>query len=113
VSECDDDLLVRRGVHWCVGIGVRQHLPGVGGNFQDHVALYCAWESQVPLSPRNNMVESTVYSTISDSETPDVFICQVEAPGATGEFAARFELPASGWSLGVVWHTPRVGGTCN
>lgn len=82
------------------GIGVRQHLPGVGRNFQDHVALYCVWQDQVPLPPRNNMSESTVYSTISDSETPDVFICQGEAPIASSEeVAARFELPASGWSL--------------
>jgi choline dehydrogenase len=83
-----------------VGIPVRQHLSGVGRNFQDHVAVYCVWHDQVPLPPRNNMSESTVYSTISDSETPDVFICQAEVPIASSdEAAARFGLPPSGWTL--------------
>lgn len=82
------------------GIVVRQHLPGVGRNFQDHVALYCVWQDQVPLPPRNNMSESTVYWTNSDSAAPDVFICQAEVPIASSqEVAARFELPASGWTL--------------
>jgi choline dehydrogenase len=82
------------------GIVVRQHLPGVGRNFQDHVALYCVWQDQVPLPPRNNMSESTVYWTISDSAAPDVFICQAEVPiPSSEEVAARFKLPASGWTL--------------
>jgi choline dehydrogenase len=81
-------------------IPVRQHLPGVGRNFQDHVAIYCVWHDQVPLPPRNNMSESTVYATISDSETPDVFICQAELPIASSdETVARFGLPPSGWTL--------------
>src|SRR5882757_1468572 len=42
------------------GIPVRQHLPGVGRNFQDHVALRCVWQDRVPLPPRNNMGECTV-----------------------------------------------------
>jgi len=33
------------------GIPVRQHLPGVGRNFQDHVALRCVWQDRVPLPP--------------------------------------------------------------
>jgi choline dehydrogenase len=82
-----------------VGIPVRQHLPGGGGNFQDHVALYCAWQDRVPLPPRNNMGEATVYWTMSDSDTPDVFICQSEVPLASEETAARFGLPPTGWTL--------------
>ena len=82
------------------GIPVRQHLPGVGRNLQDHVALYCVWQDQVPLPPRNNMAESTVYWTMSDSDTPDVFICQAEAPiTPSEENVARYGLPPSGWSL--------------
>lgn len=81
------------------GIPVHQHLPGVGRNFQDHVGLGCVWQDQVPLAPRKNMSESTVYRTISDSECPDVFICQGDGPFASEEAAARFGLPASGWTL--------------
>jgi choline dehydrogenase len=82
------------------GIEVRQHLAGVGRNFQDHVAFYCGWEYEVPLAPRNNMSEATVYwTTMPTSDSPDVFICQAEIPYATEETIARFGLPDSGWSL--------------
>jgi choline dehydrogenase len=81
------------------GIPVRQHLPGVGRNFQDHVAMHCVWQDQVPLPPRNNMAESTVYWTMSDSDTPDVFICQAEVPVGSDETVARFGLPPSGWTF--------------
>lgn len=81
------------------GIPVRQHLPGVGGNFQDHVALCCVWQDRVALPPRNNMSESTVYWTLSESGTPDALICQVEVPMASDETVARFGLPPSGWTL--------------
>lgn len=82
------------------GIEVRQHLAGVGRNFQDHVAFYCVWEYQVPLPPRNNMSEATLYwTTMPTSESPDVFVCQAEIPYAPAETVARFGLPTSGWSL--------------
>jgi choline dehydrogenase len=82
------------------GIEVRQHLAGVGRNFQDHVAFYCGWEYQVPLPPRNNMSEAALYwTTMPTSDSPDVFICQAEIPYATEETVATFGLPASGWSL--------------
>jgi choline dehydrogenase len=81
------------------GVPVRQHLPGVGRNFQDHVALYSVWQDQVPLPPRNTMSEATVYWTMSDSDTPDVLICQVEVPLGTDETVARFGLPATGWTF--------------
>lgn len=81
------------------GIRVRQHLPGVGRNFQDHVAIHCVWQDRVPLPPRNTMSEATVYWTMSDAETPDVFICQAELPIGTDETIARFGLPQSGWTL--------------
>jgi choline dehydrogenase len=83
-----------------LGIPVRQHLAGVGQNFQDHVAFYCGWEYQVPLPPRNNMSEATVYwTTAPTSHSPDVFICQAEIPYGTAETVAQFGLPTAGWSL--------------
>jgi choline dehydrogenase len=82
------------------GIPVRQHLAGVGRNFQDHVAFYCGWEYRVPLPPRNNMSEATLYwTTMPTSDSPDVFVCQAEIPYATEETMVRFGLPTSGWSL--------------
>jgi choline dehydrogenase len=93
------------------GIPVRQHLPGVGGNLQDHVALYCVWQDRVPLPPRNNMAEATVYWTMSDSDTPDVFICQAEVPiPASDQAVAQFGLPPSGWTLAAGIAHPRSRG---
>jgi choline dehydrogenase len=82
-----------------LGITVRQNLRGVGQNFQDHLALYSVWQDQIPLPIRNNGSEATMYWTGSDSDTPDVFICQTEAPYASAESVARFGLPNSGWAL--------------
>jgi choline dehydrogenase len=82
-----------------LGITVRQNLRGVGQNFQDHLALYSVWQDQIPLPIRNNGSEATIYWTGSDSDTPDVFICQTEAPYASAESVARFGLPNSGWAL--------------
>ena len=69
----------------------------VGRNLQDHVALYCVWEHRVPLQPRNTLSEAVVYWTTSDSDTPDVYICQAEVPIGTEETIARFGMPGSGW----------------
>jgi choline dehydrogenase len=42
-----------------LGIPVVQHLPGVGQNFEDHVAVCCLWEYPQPLRPHNNATEAT------------------------------------------------------
>jgi choline dehydrogenase len=82
------------------GIPVVQHLPGVGKNFQDHVAFDCVWESREALAPRNTMSEATLFWKSDPSlETPDLQACQAEAPWASPENAARFELPAHGWTF--------------
>jgi choline dehydrogenase len=93
-----------------VGIPVRQHLPGVGRNLQDHLALNCVWQARLPLPPRNNMAESTVYWSTSTSDTPDVFICQAEVPLATDETVARFGLPANGWTMSAGVAHPKSRG---
>lgn len=92
------------------GIPVRQHLPGVGRNFQDHVALHCVWQDRIPLPPRNNMAEATVYWTMSDSDTPDVFICQAEIPFGTEETIAQFGSPPSGWTMAAGVAHPKSRG---
>ena len=83
-----------------LGISVVQHLPGVGQNFQDHPAFGCIWEYQEALPPRNNLGEATFFWK-SDPRlaSPDLQTCQVEVPLCSAENAARFALPASGWTL--------------
>jgi choline dehydrogenase len=83
-----------------LGIPVVQHLPGVGQNFQDHPAFGCIWEYQEALPPRNNLGEA-VFFWKSDPRlaSPDLQTCQVEVPLCSAENAARFGLPASGWTL--------------
>jgi choline dehydrogenase len=93
------------------GIPVVRHLPGVGQNLQDHVAFDCVWEYLDPLPPRNTMSESIIFwKSEFGLSYPDLLICQAEVPKTTVENAARFGLPASGWTLfGAVAH-PRSSG---
>lgn len=93
------------------GIPVRQHLPGVGRNFQDHTAIYNVWEYQVPLPPRNNMAEMTAYwNAVSEADAPDVMLCQGEAAFGTAEAIARYGLPAAGWTLTSAVAQPKSRG---
>ncbi len=89
-----------------LGIPVVQHLPGVGRNFQDHVAVDCVWEYREALPPRNNLGEVTFFwKSEAGRDTPDLQTCQIEVPIASAENAARFGLSAiSGWTArgGVV-----------
>jgi choline dehydrogenase-like flavoprotein len=91
-------------------IPIREHLPGVGRGLQDHVSLSCVWQDRVPLPPRNNMGEAAIYWTTSDSDTPDVFICQAEVPLGTDETVARFGAPPTGWTLNAGISHPRSRG---
>ncbi len=82
------------------GIPVLQHTPGVGKNFQDHIAFDCIWEYRDPLPPRNTMAEAT-YFWKSDSAvaTPDIQTCLAEVPKTTPENSTLFEVPQHGWTL--------------
>ena len=83
-----------------VGIPLLQHLPGVGRNFQDHPALGCVWEGAETLDARNTMCEATFFwRSKTGLESPDLQTCQAEIPFSSAENAARFGMPASGWSL--------------
>jgi choline dehydrogenase len=87
------------------GIPVVEHLPGVGQNFQDHPRFCCVWEYSEALPARNNLGEATFFwKSQSEIASPDLQACQAEVPLASPENAARFGLPASGWTLvgGVV-----------
>jgi len=93
------------------GIRLVQHLPGVGQNFQDHVAIGCVWEYQQPLAPRNNGGEAT-YFWKSDStlDTPDLQTCQAEVPLCSAEAAVRFNPPPDCWTLVGGVERPRSRG---
>jgi choline dehydrogenase len=94
-----------------LGIPVAQHLPGVGQNFQDHLAIGCIWEYEQPLPPRNNASEAT-YFWKSDPglPTPDLQTCLAEIPLCSAEAVARFNPPASSWTLAAAVVQPKSRG---
>jgi choline dehydrogenase len=86
------------------GIAVRQHLAGVGRNFQDHILLAgCCWEYQVPEPPRNNAAEFVFYAkSRAGLRTPDLMPVLEETPFASEVVAQQFDVPrgaASAWTL--------------
>jgi choline dehydrogenase len=94
------------------GIPVVQHLPGVGQNFQDHARFGCVWEYSEALPPRNNLSEATFFwKSQSGIASPDLQACQSEVPLASPENAARFDLPASGWTLAGTVVRPKSRGS--
>jgi choline dehydrogenase len=81
------------------GIPVRQHLPGVGQNHQDHVSFGCIWEYAEPQEVGNGGSEATLYWKSDPSlDAPDMLHCQVEFPVPSAENAAR-GVPAHGWTM--------------
>ena len=93
------------------GIPVVQHLPGVGQNFQDHIAFDCVWEYQNALPPRNTMAEATFFwKTDSALDTPNLQACLAEVPKGSTETLARFNPPPGSWTLfGGVLHPKSRG----
>ena len=81
------------------GIAVRQHLPGVGQNHQDHVSFGCIWEYSEPQEVGNGGSEATLYWKSDPSlDAPDMLHCQVEFPVPSVENAAR-GVPEHGWTM--------------
>jgi choline dehydrogenase len=86
------------------GIAVRQHLPGVGKNFQDHILLAgCCFEYVTPEPPRNNAAEFVFYAKSDSSlRTPDLMPVLEETPFGSEVTAKQYDLPtgaASAWTL--------------
>ncbi|ORW44895.1 oxidoreductase [Mycobacterium paraense] len=93
-------------------IEVRQHLPGVGKNLQDHSCLPLNYEFPQPFEATNQGEAQLFWTSDPGLDAPDLFCCQAAAPLASPENTARFgELPASCWSLcGSLTH-PRSRGS--
>jgi choline dehydrogenase len=60
-----------------LGIPLVQHLPGVGQNFQDHVAFVsCVWECQQPVEKSGNGQAILFWKSDPRLETPDIQVFQ-------------------------------------
>jgi choline dehydrogenase-like flavoprotein len=94
-SGIGDEAELRR-----VGITVRQHLPGVGRNFQDHFGLDCVWQCPETIHG-STQVGATLFwdSGAAGVEGPDLFACWGPFAKSTPENAAKFGLPENGFCL--------------
>ncbi len=82
------------------GITIRQPLPGVGRNFQDHYGFDCVWE--FPDDVRGNAQAGATFfwdSGAADIEGPDLFACLAPLTKSTPENVAKYGLPQNGWIL--------------
>jgi choline dehydrogenase len=92
------------------GIPVVQHLPGVGGNYHDHIGFNCVWEFCEPPTP-SYLAESMVFwRSRPQLESPDLFLGEGPAPNASPENAKRFGLPEAGWTFFGGLSRPRSRG---
>jgi choline dehydrogenase-like flavoprotein len=94
-SGIGDEAELRR-----VGIAVRQHLPGVGRNFQDHFGFDCVWQFPETVAG-STQVGSTLFwdSGAAGIEGPDLFACLGPFPKSTPDNIAKFGLPENSWCL--------------
>jgi choline dehydrogenase-like flavoprotein len=94
-SGLGDETELRR-----VGVAVRQHLPGVGRNFQDHFGFDCVWEFPDTVSGSTQVGAALFWdSEAADIDGPDFFACVGPFPKSTPENVARFGLPQNSWCL--------------
>lgn len=90
----DEDELRRMKIH------VRQHLPGVGRNFQDHFGFDCVWEFPEKVQAGTQVGAAMFWdSGAADVQGPDLFACLGPFPKATPENVARYGLPTNSWIL--------------
>jgi choline dehydrogenase-like flavoprotein len=83
-----------------VGLTVRQHLPGVGRNFQDHFGFDCVWEFPEDLLGSTQPGAVLFWdSGAADVRGPDLFACMGPFPKSTPENVAKYGLPQNSWIL--------------
>jgi choline dehydrogenase-like flavoprotein len=83
-----------------VGVAVRQHLPGVGRNLQDHYGFDCVWEFPDDVQG-STQAGATLFwnSGLGNLEGPDLFACLGAFTKSTPENIAKYGLPQNGWIL--------------
>jgi choline dehydrogenase len=82
------------------GISVRQHLPGVGRNMHDHVALALVWEATdapLPQTARSSAV--AFWKTDPALDAPNFYTYGIGIPFLTPENAAKYPPPQAAWTL--------------
>lgn len=83
-----------------VAVPVRQHLPGVGRNFQDHYGIDCVWEFPQGMHAQARAEAALFWdSGLGDHDGPDLFACLGPFPKATPETIAKYGLPQHSWTL--------------
>lgn len=82
------------------GIPVKQHLPGVGRNLHDHVALSLVWEAtDLPLPHNVRSSAVAFWKTTSSLDAPNFYTYGIGVPFLTPENAATVSVPAAAWTL--------------
>ena len=83
-----------------VGVTVRQHLPGVGRNLQDHFGFDCVWEFPETMQG-STQVGATLFwdSGAASIQEPDLFANMGPFPKSTPENVAKYGLPQNSWIL--------------
>jgi len=82
------------------GIPVRQHLPGVGRNMHDHVALALVWEATdapLPHTARSSAV--AFWKTDPALDAPNFYTYAIGIPFLTPGNAAKYPPPQAAWTL--------------
>jgi choline dehydrogenase len=82
------------------GIGVVQHLPGVGANLQEHVLLGgCVWEYARPDQFRGSGGEATFFAKSDPAlATPDLQAFIIDGPFLSPELSG-YAPAAPAWSI--------------
>jgi choline dehydrogenase len=82
------------------GIPVLQHLPGVGRNLHDHVALALVWEaSDKPLPQIARSAAVAFWKTDTTLDAPNFYTYAIGVPFLSPENAAKYPPPAAAWTL--------------
>jgi choline dehydrogenase-like flavoprotein len=84
-----------------LGVEVREDLPGVGRNFQDHFGFDCVWEFPETVQGSTQAQRAMLFwdSGAADIEGPDLFACLGPCAKSTHENVAKYGLPQNGWIL--------------
>jgi choline dehydrogenase len=82
------------------GIPVRQHLPGVGRNLHDHVALGLVWEAtDAPLPQTARSTAVAFWKSDPALDAPNLYTYGIGIPFLTPENAAKYPPPAAAWTM--------------